>query len=90
MNINDLKFAALRAQGHTGAMPDMTLQWLQAAGATASSIPDSWNQVLTSRGYDNQYNTGLHTLLGDLGYDGSLPDRLYSFWKDGGILPPVP
>ena len=42
----DAKWAALRAQLFTGAMSDMTLQWLQNAGATSSSIPDAWREML--------------------------------------------
>ena len=46
---NDDKFQALRDQGFTGAMPDMTLQWLQFNGATSNSVSDAWVEMLQSQ-----------------------------------------
>jgi len=43
----DAKWEALR-QNYTGAMSDMTLQWLQANGATSDQISDAWMEVLLS------------------------------------------
>jgi hypothetical protein len=80
----DAKFDALRDQGFTGAISDMTLQWLQANGATSGSITDAWLEVLPGTG---QRNDRWYTVLGGMGYTGSLNDREFAFWVDGGVLP---
>ena len=51
MTVNDAKFAKLRGLGHTGSISDMTLQWLQANGATSPAIPDAWLEMLTAKGF---------------------------------------
>lgn len=85
-NVVDAKFNALRSKGYTGAMPEMTLEWLRANGASgAASLPDAWRAMLTSKGF----NTGNRTddwfaLLGSLGYTGAINDREYAFWMAGG------
>jgi hypothetical protein len=87
--LSDAKFAALRTQLFTGAMSDMTLAWLQANGATSSSIPDAWREMLIAQGADAgtyHRNDAWYQVLGDLGYTGSLPDRELAFWKDGGTF----
>jgi hypothetical protein len=80
----DAKFDALRDQGFTGSISDMTLQWLQANGATSGSITDAWLEVLPGTG---QRNDRWYTVLGGMGYTGSLNDREFAFWVDGGVLP---
>jgi hypothetical protein len=80
----DAKFDALRDQGFTGTLSDMTLQWLQANGATSGSITDAWLEVLPGTG---QRNDRWYTVLGGMGYTGSLNDREFAFWVDGGVLP---
>ncbi len=47
----DTKFAALRTQGFTGAMSDMTAQWLVNFGADKSAIPDMWKEMLAEQGF---------------------------------------
>ena len=89
----DDKFTALRAQGFTGAMPDMTLQWLKANGATSNCIPDAWAQMLTEQGLgDYQRNDAWYLLLAFLGFDhpDHIADREAAFWADGGIIDPPP
>ena len=80
----DAKFDALRDQGFTGSISDMTLQWLQANGATSGSITDAWLEVLPGTG---QRNDRWYTVLGGMGYTGSLNDREFAFWVAGGVLP---
>lgn len=88
MTVNDAKFEALRAQGYTGAMPDMVLQWLHANGATANCISDAWLEMLASQGItyggisDRWFN-----YLGSLGFDGNVSDRQIAFWASGGVIP---
>ena len=88
----DAKFAALRAQGHTGAMPEMTLQWLQNAGAVSDCTSTAWAEMLTARGYRGQLNGSWYNYLGELGHnEPDLPSREKAFWASGGILgPPEP
>ena len=86
----DAKFTALRNQGFTGSLPDMTLQWLQNGGAVAGTIPDAWMEMLAIHGItDTTISDGWYTLLGNMGYTGQNNDRQLAFWNDGGILPPV-
>jgi hypothetical protein len=89
--VSDAKFAALRAQLHTGAMPDMTIQWLQAAGATSSATPDAWEEMLAIKLVTppptGQRNDDWFAYLGVLGYTGQLNDRELDFWVSGGVIP---
>jgi len=80
----DAKFDALRDQAFTGTISDMTLQWLQANGATSGSLTDAWLEVLPGTG---QRNDRWYKLLEDMGYTGSLNDREFAFWAAGGVLP---
>ena len=84
----DLKFNALRAQGFTGSITDMTLQWLQNSGAISFSVSTAWDQMLQMNGYETQRNDGWSDMLNDMGYvNGSLSDRAHQFWAAGGVLP---
>jgi hypothetical protein len=89
--VTDAKFDALRALLHTGAMPEMTLSWLQAAGATSSSLPDAWNEMLAIKLITpvptGQRNDDWFEYLGVLTHTGSLNDRELAFWVSGGVLP---
>ena len=81
--VNDAKFAALRTLAYTGSINDMTLQWLQANGATADAIPDAWrefldaNLVATPTG---QRNDDWYQYLVEQGHSGSLNDMELAFW----------
>ena len=90
--LNDAKFAALRAQGYTGAMSDMTLQWLQANGATSNSISDAWLEMLVAQGIapNTHRGDGWYDYLGLRGYTGSINDRELAFWLDGGVITIIP
>lgn len=85
-NIVDAKFNALRSKGYSGAVPEMTLQWLRANGAAgAESLPDAWRDMLTSKGFSTGNRTDdWFALLGSLGYTGAISDREYAFWIAGG------
>jgi hypothetical protein len=88
----DLKFAALRSQGFTGSMSDMTLQWLQAGGATSGAIRDAWAEFLALQlggSETGSFVDDWFAYLGSLGYVGSLRDREYQFWFDGGSASPT-
>ena len=90
-SIIDLKWTALRGQGFTGAMSDMTLQWLHFNGAISNSIPSAWREMLVAKGIpaeNYQRNDAWFTVLGEAGFDvGALNDREYSFWEAGGVFP---
>ena len=83
----DAKFAALRGLGYQGAMPEMTLQWLQANGATSAQLSTAWDEMLESKGFGPANPDGWYDLLGSLGYTGSISDRSRDFWIAGGIFP---
>jgi hypothetical protein len=78
----DAKWDSLRAQGFTGAMSDMTLQWLQANGATSDQISDAWLEMLTEQLTTNAPNLCVNpTLTGGAASgpnDGSNPPTGYS------------
>lgn len=84
----DDKFAALRGQGFTGSISDMTLQWLQFNGATSGSQSDAWLEMLAVLGFEGQHNDAWYALLGSLGFEGAISDRTADFWLAGGV--PVP
>lgn len=86
MQLNDLRFQALRDQGFTGSTNDMLLQWLQANGATSGQLNDAWSEMLVSKGFSLVINDGWYALLGDLGYEGQINDRELAFWSDGGLI----
>ena len=84
-NISDAKFAALRALGHTGAISDMVLQWLQSQGATSVCMSDAWKEYLivvlpTNEPENYQRNDWWYEYLGTQGHEGAMNDRELSFW----------
>jgi len=101
VTLPDLKFQAMRALGLTGAIPEMTLAWLKANGATSASIPDAWNEMLaaqfTAAGISDKY-TGhraddWYYLLEHLGYAtaggrdlNQINERERLFWGNGGAF----
>ncbi|MEH6637111.1 MAG: hypothetical protein V7700_16445 [Halioglobus sp.] len=93
-SLNDEKFAALRTQLFTGAMPDMTLQWLQANGATSANVNDAWREMLAATLVGTpigQRNDDWRALLIEQGMDvaaGSdqLNDMSLAFWNLGGTF----
>ncbi|RLB66256.1 MAG: hypothetical protein DRH08_06680, partial [Deltaproteobacteria bacterium] len=61
----DAKWAALSA--YPGAMPEKTLAWLQANGATSNAIPDAWAEMLATQGFDSyQRSDDWYALLDSL------------------------
>ena len=87
--LSDEKFAALRTLTYTGSISDMTLQWLQANGATSDSISDAWEEMLAAQLVatpTGQKNDDWFQLLGEKGYSGSLTDRELAFWQAGGTF----
>ena len=92
--LNDLKFEALGNQGYIGTIVDRWSQWLVANGATSKiAIPDQEQEFLQSQGYwldDYQHlNDAWYAFLGSLGYlQGTLDERWYAFWFDGGVIGP--
>lgn len=88
----DARFDALRAQGFTGAVNDMMVQWLQANGATSGVLADAWLEMLEANGIPAPANRtdGWYTLLGELGFtDGHINDREKAFWEAGGHIGPA-
>lgn len=91
--ISDARFAALRTQGFTGSISDMTLQWLQFNGATSKMITDAWREMLVALGawsdtQAGQRNDAWYLYLGVIGYEGQISDRELDFWNDGGVIIP--
>lgn len=88
-SIIDAKFKALADLGYPGAMSDKILAWLQANGASSDSVTSAWLEMLAIRGYVGQRNSAWNSLLGDIGYEGALPDRELAYWvTSAGALPP--
>jgi hypothetical protein len=80
--LSDEKFRALRAAGHTGAMNDMMLQWLQAGGATSPSLSDAWREWLDIKLFTSgDRNTDWFDYLRDQTHTGSLNDMELQFWE---------
>jgi hypothetical protein len=78
----DTKFAKLRLAGHTGAMSDMLLQWLQAGGATSSNINDAWREWLDIQGYTSGSRADdWFSYLRAQGYTGAKSDMELQFWE---------
>jgi len=96
--LTDVRFDALRALGFTGATSDMLLQWLQANGATSSSVPDAWNEMLAVQllsGNTGQRSDDWRQLLATLGYaalagSAQVNDMELAFWEAGGTFGPPP
>lgn len=92
----DEKFAALRTQGFTGAMPEMISQWLVTFGASKTTLADDWKEMLATQFTaqsivdppTGQRNDDWFTLLRDLGHTGAMNDMELQFWEAGGTFPP--
>lgn len=82
--VTDLKFTALRGLGYTGSISDMTLQWLQANGATSPAMADAWLEflaaVLLTAATGNRVDDW-YAYLGAQGHTGSVSDRELQFWQ---------
>ena len=87
--LNDARFNALRAIGHTGATNDMLVTWLQDGGAISNCLPDAWLEMLAAHSLIGHRNDTWYALLGDLGFEGQINDRELAFWLGGGVLPPA-
>lgn len=66
---------------------DGLVSWLKTNGATNGAMADLHDQFLTAQGFttgtlDDRWDA----LLVSLGYTGSLQDKLYEFWKGGGVI----
>jgi hypothetical protein len=91
-SLNDLRFAALRAQGYLGHTNDMLRYWLadNGAGYPLIQINDMWKAFLVFHGYPvptYQYNDAWYQFLGDQGYtQGHINDREVEFWRNGGVI----
>jgi len=92
--LNDSKFATLRALGHTGAMSDMVLQWLQANGATSKAVTDSWMEMLVYEDEtSSQRNDAWYNLLDGLApveIGRQLNDLEMWFWSGSGGAGHIP
>ena len=84
MNLNDLRFDALRDQGFTGQVNDMLLAWAQVNGGTSGALNDALYEMLGIQGGVGTLNDRWFQVLGLLGYQGALNDRMVQFWSDGG------
>ena len=89
IQINEVRYTALVAQGFTGQINQMILAWLQDSGATSDQLTDAWGEMLAVLGFPGQRNTAWFDFLGSLGFSGALPERENDFWDNGGILVPV-
>ena len=83
--INTYKKSAFEYFGYTDSIGDAEYKWLAAqVPSFVGSIPDMWMVYLSDRGFasgslkDRQY-----AYLTNLGYNGSLSDMLFLFWKNG-------
>lgn len=91
--LSDVRFAALRSLGYTGATSDMLLAWLidqSIAIPPAVTVPDAWANFLNENipvgagAYDrNDYWFGY---LGEQGYVGQMNDREIQFWLNLPVL----
>ena len=82
--LNDAKFETLRTAGFTGVVNDMLLPFYKLHGATANSLQDAEREFLFAQGAAlANVNDMWFELLGGLGFEGSLNDRLLLFWLAG-------
>ena len=90
--LNDLRRAALYAQGiPPGHNNDMVLTWLQINGATGvNDLNDAWRAMLDAQLAENlrtgHVNDDWYTLLGTLGFTGTINEREWQFWYGGGTF----
>lgn len=91
-NTNDSIFNALGDQGFTGHINDRLLAYYRANGATSKNINDAEREMLLAQGATPGHIDDMwFQILGDLGYTGSINDRLGGFFADGGTFgPPEP
>lgn len=85
--LQDLQRLAFDASGYTSTdLPAAWMEWAIDNGATATDLQEAIRQVLQK---DGDTSINLQDLwlnrLTDLGYTGTLPDMMYSFWEDGGV-----
>jgi len=92
-SLNDLRYAALKAQGYNGHTNDMVIEWLKDNGATSNygnHINDLWKSFLIAQGAAEstyQYNDARRQFYIDQGYpQRTLNDLEVAFWRDGGII----
>jgi hypothetical protein len=83
-SLQDVKFDKLRLAGHTGAINDMMLQWLQAKVPSAETINDgreAWMELALTPDATGQWNTDWFTYLRSLGHTGALNDMELQYWE---------
>jgi hypothetical protein len=93
-SLNDLRRAALLAQGYSGDNNGMVIKWLLDNGADATGpqhINDLWRSFLIFQGFtpalDYQYNDAFYAFLGAQGYtNGDRNGREIEFWRAGGVI----
>lgn len=88
--INDYKKATLKTlTGTNGDINTLESKWLKSVVAPyVGAIPDMWRKYLTNLGYtDYSIDQKAMRYLGDLGYTGSITNRWYQYWKNGGPIP---
>ena len=83
--LNDAKFATLRANGLIGTVNDMLVPFYQLGGAVSNHIQDAAYEFLVAQGATPaNINDMWFELLGSLNFEGSLNDRMLAFWLAGG------
>lgn len=83
----DNKYAALIAQGFSGNITEMMLQWAQAYGATDNQTNLAILQALQASGATSgDITDAWNEVLILYGYSGSRLDMKNQFWSDGGYL----
>jgi len=90
MSLQDVRYAALTAQGFSGADNDMLLAWAQFNGATSSELNDALLEVLHLNGATSiALPDAWYQFLILQGFSGSFPGMEYLFWLAGGSLSPI-
>lgn len=89
--INDYKKSALKTLTglSSGDINTLEYKWLRSVVTPyVGSIPDMWRKYLSNLGYTSgALNDRFMKYLGSLGYTGSLNNRWYQYWKNGGGTP---
>lgn len=86
--INDYKKATLKKwTGVDGDINTLESKWLKSlVSPYTGAIPDMWRKYLVSLGYtDYSLDQKAMKYLGDRGYTGSITNRWYQYWKNGGV-----
>lgn len=87
MTISDVKFTALRNQGHTGTLDDMTNAWLAASGGQGSTQTDLWLSMLEVQTGQQGHVEDLWDVFLDARTSGnSIEEMEYEFWANGGTV----